>query len=289
MEFLKKIKNFFLSMRQKQKIPIIKESSKDSLLKNRTAMITGGTGAIGQAIATAFIESGAKVYLIGRSSDKLKSVSDKVSKLLLVIILSDRLGDNCDYYQMDITNVKMMKENALELLRLANYEIDILVNSAGILTKEHFGHVSEKTWDEVIDTNLKGTFFLSQIVSNLWIEKGIKGNILNISSGSGLKPGWTPYQISKQALDSATIGMAQFLIPYGIIVNSIAPGPVFSSMQGLSETDSIESFENPTGRLVTPVEIGEWAVYMVSAIGQYAVGTVMHLTGGNGIFQVEDR
>ena len=55
MEFLKKIKNFFLSMRQKQKIPIIKESSKDSLLKNRTAMITGGTGAIGQAIATAFI------------------------------------------------------------------------------------------------------------------------------------------------------------------------------------------------------------------------------------------
>lgn len=276
MEFLKKIKNFFLSMRQKQKIPIIKESSKDSLLKNRTAMITGGTGAIGQAIATAFIESGAKVYLIGRSSDKLKSVSD-------------RLGDNCDYYQMDITNVKMMKENALELLRLANYEIDILVNSAGILTKEHFGHVSEKTWDEVIDTNLKGTFFLSQIVSNLWIEKGIKGNILNISSGSGLKPGWTPYQISKQALDSATIGMAQFLIPYVIIVNSIAPGPVFSSMQGLSETDSIESFENPTGRLVTPVEIGEWAVYMVSAIGQYAVGTVMHLTGGNGIFQVEDR
>ncbi|MBU5360854.1 SDR family oxidoreductase [Enterococcus raffinosus] len=276
MSSLKKMKNLFLSMRQKQKIPIIKESTKDDLLKGRTAIITGGTGAIGQAIASAFIESGATVYLIGRNTDKLKKESA-------------RLGNSCHYFQMDITNIKIMEEQIPKLLKISNYKIDILVNSAGLLTREQFGHVSEKTWDDVIDTNLKGTFFLSQMVSNVWIEKGIKGNILNISSGSGLKPGWTPYQISKRALDSATVGMAQFLISYGIVVNSIAPGPVFSSMQGLSESDSMESIDNPTGRLITPIEIGEWAVYMVSSIGQYAVGTNVHLTGGNGIFQFEDR
>jgi enoyl-[acyl-carrier-protein] reductase (NADH) len=60
-------------------------------------------------------------------------------------------------------------------------------------------------------------------------------------------------------------------------------------MQGLSESDSMESLDNPTGRLITPTEIGEWAVYMVSSIGKYAVGTNLHLTGGNGIFQFEDR
>lgn len=276
MSILKKIKKLLLSMRLKQKIPIVKESSKDNLLKGRTAIITGGTGAIGQVIASAFIESGATVCLVGRNSDKLKKVSDK-------------LGKNCLYFQMDITNIKKMEEQIFELLNKTNYEVDILVNSAGILTMEKFGHVSEETWDNVIDTNLKGTFFLSQIISNFWIEKRIKGNILNISSGSGLKPGWTPYQISKKALDSATVGMAQFLIPYGIVVNSIAPGPVFSSMQGSDETVSIENIDNPTGRLITPIEIGEWAVYMVSSIGQYAVGTNVHLTGGNGIFQFEER
>lgn len=276
MGILKKNKKFFLSMRQEKKIPIIKELPKDNLLKGRTAIVTGGTGAIGQAIASAFIESGATVYLLGRDSDKLKKVSNK-------------LGNDCRYFQLDIKNIKKMDDQICELLKKSNCEIDILVNSAGLLTREQFGQVSEKTWDDVIDTNLKGTFFISQIISNFWIEKGIKGNILNISSGSGLKPGWTPYQISKKALDSATIGMAQFLISYGIVVNSIAPGPVFSNMQGLSELDSMESLDNPTGRLITPTEIGEWAVYMVSSIGKYAVGTNLHLTGGNGIFQFEDR
>ncbi|MFC0275376.1 SDR family NAD(P)-dependent oxidoreductase [Enterococcus devriesei] len=273
---LRKIKKFFLSMRQKQKIPIIKNTDKGDLLKDRTAIITGGAGAIGQAIATSFIESGAKVIVVGRNKDKLELVSEK-------------LGDNCSYFQMDITNVKKMNDEVNELMRITDCNIDILVNSAGILTKEQFGHVSEETWDRVIDTNLKGSFFLSQCISNFWKKNGIKGNVLNISSGSGLKPGWTPYQISKNALDSATIGMAQFLIPYNIVVNSIAPGPVFSNMQNTSDMDSIETLDNPTGRLITPSEIGEWAVYMVSPMGQYAVGTNLHLTGGNGIFQFEER
>lgn len=276
MNTLKKIKRFILSMRQRQKIPIVKETSKKELLMNREAIITGGTGDIGRVIASSFIECGAVVYLVGRNLDKLKKVSEE-------------LGENCHYYQMDITDINDMEGNLLNLFKKSNHKIDILVNSAGALTKEKFGTVTEETWDSVIDTNLKGTFFLSQTISNYWIKNKIRGNILNISSGSGLKPGWTPYQISKKALDSATIGMAQFLIDYGIVVNSIAPGPVFSNMQGKVDVSSIDDLDNPTGRLVTPIEIGEWAVYMVSTMGQYAVGSNLHLTGGNGIFQFEER
>ena len=108
--------------------------------------------------------------------------------------------------------------------------IDILVNSAGVLNHLDFLDMSEQEYDSIMDINAKGTFFMSQAVAKHMIENRIKGHILNVTLSSALRPAWTPYQMSKWAVRGLTLGMADRLLPYGIIVNAIAPAPTATPM-----------------------------------------------------------
>ena len=109
-------------------------------------------------------------------------------------------------------------------------KIDILVNNAGVLGGE-MPNAEESRYDTVLDTNLKGVFFLSQAVGKYMKENGIKGNILNIASSSSLRPAISAYTVSKWGLRGLTIGLAKALAPYGISVNGVAPGPTATPMQ----------------------------------------------------------
>lgn len=160
--------------------------------------------------------------------------------------------------------------------------IDILVNSAGILNHTDFLEMSEDEYDRIMDINAKGTFFMSQAVAKHMIENRIKGHILNLSSSSSLRPAWTPYQISKWAVRGMTLGMADRLLPYGIIVNAIAPGPVATPMLGKHEGDSIYNATCPAGRYAMPEEIARLATFMVSDLGDMIVGDTFYMTGGSG-------
>ena len=161
-------------------------------------------------------------------------------------------------------------------------KIDILVNSAGVHCKDIFGNVSISEWDNVMNINLKGVYFMTQTVANYMVDNGIKGHILNVSSASCAKPGWTPYEISKSALKSMTCGFAHKLIPYGIVVNSIAPGPVATEMLGRGAGDNLKWEGNPTGRMATAEEIANLAVTMVSDLGDLIVGDTYFISGGSG-------
>lgn len=108
-----------------------------------------------------------------------------------------------------------------------------------------------------IEAIQKGLFFMTQIVSNYMKEKKIKGHILNVSSAAALKPGYTPYEISKSGVRSFTLGAAAELIPYGIVVNAIAPGPVATAMLGRKEGDTLYTDCIPAKRFATPSEIGQ--------------------------------
>lgn len=240
-----------------------------TLLAGRTALIAGGSGGLGRAIAASYAEAGAAVVLAGRDAARLeeaaRAIGPGASWMLLDLIDPSSFGDSLD---------------ALELLP------DVLVNAAGVLSTKPFGSIDLEEFDRVMDTNLRGVLFLSQELSRRWIARGMRGNVLNVSSGSQLKPGWTSYQISKNALGSLTRGMASFLVQHDIVVNAIAPGPVATEMLGLHQSDL--SFPgNPTGRALTPEEVAQWCTWLVSDYGRYAVGTTFELTGGNGIFQWE--
>ena len=130
--------------------------------------------------------------------------------------------------------------------------------------------------------NAKGTYFMSQAVSKFMIERKIHGHILNVSSSSSLRPAWTPYQMSKWAVRGLTLGLADVLLPHGIIVNAIAPGPVATPMLGKFEGDSIYNRMNPSGRYSMPQEIANLAVFMVSSMGDLIVGDTFYITGGSG-------
>ena len=161
--------------------------------------------------------------------------------------------------------------------------IDILVNSAGVVNTTAFLKMTEAEFDKVIGINAKGTYFMSQAVARFMIERKIKGHILNIASSSANRPAWTPYQLSKWAVRGMTLGLADVLLPYGITVNCLAPGPVATPMLGKKEGDNIYEESYPAKRYAMPKEIAQLAVFMASEQGNLIVGDTFFMTGGSGL------
>ena len=132
------------------------------------------------------------------------------------------------------------------------------------------------------------TFFLSQMVGKYMVEKQIRGNILNISSSSSLRPANSPYILSKWGIRALTLGLAKSLVSHGITVNSIAPGPTVTPLAKLKDTSDIACDAIPMGRYVMPEEIANMAVVLVSGLGRSIVGDTVFMTGGIGNLTVDD-
>ena len=261
---------YYSKKNEKNIVPIDIPKNQNNLLENKVALIVGGTGGIGAAIAEAFIEAGAKVIISGTKEEKVKNAVEK-------------LGDCARGIQIDLNKVGGFDNKVSQAISLfTENRIDILVNCAGVHGNQTFGSVSETTYDSVMNTNLKGMFFMTQVVSNYMKEKRIKGHILNVSSAAALKPGYTPYEISKSGVRSFTLGAAAELIPYGIIVNAIAPGPVATAMLGRKEGDTLYTDCIPAKRFATPSEIGQLAVIMVSDMCNLVIGDTFYVSGGSG-------
>ena len=252
-------------------IPVYVPVLQSELLKGRTALITGGSGGIGYTIADTFLRAGARVIVSGRNKEKL---DDAVSKL------SSKGTVSC--VQMD--NTKPYSFGAV-LSEMGTF--DILVNNAGYVGGGSFGSTSESEYDAVLDTNLKGAYFLSQEVSRRWIENGTRGNILNVCSASSLRPGDSPYILSKWGMRSLTVGMAKQLVMHGIVVNGIAPG-ITDTEHFTHGENNIAKPSNPSGRMVTKEEIANMAVVLVSSLCRMVVGDILYMTGGGAITTLDD-
>lgn len=239
------------------------------LLENKTALIIGGSGGIGSDIAKAYVKNGCSVVIVGTNEEKMANICKEIGE------------DKAKYFVGDIRNIADIKKSIAAADSFLN-KIDILVHCAGVHCRDKFGSVSENMWDSVMDINLKSMYFACQYVAEYMIKNGIKGHILNIGSASAAKPGWTPYEISKNGVKALTLGFADKLIKHGIVVNSIAPGPVSTPMLGKSDSSDISWPGNPAGRMCTPSEISNWAVFMVSDIGNMVVGDTFFVSGGSG-------
>lgn len=244
-------------------------------LKGDLAFITGGAGGIGFAIAERFIDNGCSVIISGTKKDKLENACRK-------------LGENASYVVMDAKVVKSFDDVFSEIREeVGDRKINILVNCAGNHGPSNFWDITPDDWDNVMDVNVRAVYFLSRLFASYFKDEGIKGHILNVGSASALRPGKTPYEISKAAVQSMTLGMASEFIKYGIVVNSLCPGPTATSMLGKEENSSLTWPANPTGRLATPKEIANWAVFMVSSMGDYVVGDSFFVTGGAGTICID--
>lgn len=249
------------------------------LLEGRYALVTGGTSGIGRAIAVAFIKSGATVVITGRDQDRVENVADEIQR---------ETGGRVIGVEMDNTHVESMPSciAAVETAIDGNH-IDILVNNAGV-NGGNFDSCTENEYQYVMDTNLKGMFFLSRYVSNIMIEHHIEGNILNVASSSSLRPATTAYTLSKWGIRGLTIGLAKKLINKNIVVNGIAPGPTATPMLLKSGGKNIYLPNNPSKRYALPEEIASMAVVLTSRIGRMVVGDIVYMTGGAGTITVDD-
>lgn len=256
----------------------------NELLKGRVALITGGTSGIGFHIAKAFLRSGAAVIITGRSEERLRRACAELNE--------DRTyTDSLFSIMMDNTEVRLFKtcfQEVIDKVRAKGYrQIDILVNNAGVLGAS-MPSATEEEFDKVIDTNLKGVFFLSQLVGKYMKENKIEGNILNVGSSSCLRPAISAYTLSKWGIRGMTLGLAKSLAPYGITVNGIAPGPTATPMLLKDGLDNITNNGNPIGRYALPEEIAHMAVVLVSPMGRTIVGDMIYMTGGAGTITYDD-
>lgn len=252
------------------------------MLAGRVALITGGTGGIGSEIARAFVNAGADVIVAGRSKGKLEECCRQICE-------ATGTQGCVKVLEMDITDVAGLQARFEAALALAgNRPVSILVNNAGVAGGE-IANCDEPTYDTIMDTNLKGAFFLTQVVGKYMKDNKIEGNILNVGSSSSLRPAASAYTISKWGVRGFTLGMAKALAPYGITVNAIAPGPTATPMvmpDGVKEDISFK--KNPIGRYARPEEIANMAVFLVGPTGRTIVGDMVCMTGGAGLVTFDD-
>lgn len=254
----------------------IKHVKPTNLLENRVALITGGGSGIGKAIAKSFAESGAIVIIAGRKEEKLIKAKKEIG------------GGNVYILQIDTTDTSSIPNKIKEAEQLlGGRNIDILINNAGVSGGE-ISTTNEIEFDKIINTNIKGTFFMSKYFGEYMRDRGIKGNILNIASSSSLRPATSAYNISKWGIRGFTIGLARLLAPHGITVNGIAPGPTATPMMMKNNEKNMAKPNSLIKRWILPEEIANMAVFLVSDMGKSIVGDIVYMTGGAGNVSNED-
>ena len=252
-------------------------------IEGKIALVTGGSRGIGEMIAAGFLANGAKVYISSRKAE----VCDKTANRL-----QEQYGGECISLPADLSNL-----NGIESLvnSLPDGEkLDILVNNAGASWGEPIDEYSEKGWDKVMDTNVKGVFFLTQKLLPLLRSSATAedpSRVINIGSIDGIKTGLFDafsYGPSKAALHHLTRVLAASLVKENIIVNAIAPGPFPTWMlsTGVGGGGDLDinwdevGNSNPRGRVGTPEDIAGLAIFLCSRAGAYTVGETITCDGG---------
>lgn len=243
-------------------------SSPHETLYGKKIIVTGGGSGIGYAMAKKFKEEGAQVLIAGRNEDKLIKCSKEL---------------DCHYLLLDVTKVETFESfinNANKILGGAN----CLVNNAGIsLHEKTFADVTPESFDKQINTNLRGSFFLTQKFVNMLLSQNQEGNILFVSSETGETVDIRPYGWTKAAINSMMKGFAYKLASQNIRVNAIAPGVTTSEMTGFKENGNLYYKNGATKRVYLPGEVAEAATFLLSDLSGCMSGQILVLNNGKTI------
>lgn len=244
-------------------------------LEGKTALVTGGSRGIGEAIALAFADAGADVAVVARSAETLESVAGKITA-------TGRRGLALPCDVTDEGQVRASVDRAIAELG----SVEILVNNAG--GNRFMATVPDLRpdgWDKVINQNLRSAFIFSHLVGAHMRERG-RGSIINMSSVAGLAgtPGLSAYSAAKFGLRGLTLSMAKELATAGVRVNAIAPGWIRTDLnvafRGDENAEKVFVSNVPMQRWGEANEIAGAAIFLASDASSYVTGTTIVVDGG---------
>ena len=247
-------------------------------VKDKVAIVTGGSRGIGEMITAGFLANGAKVYITAR---KAPALIEKAKEL------SEKYNIECIALPCDLSTIEGI-DSFVSLIEEKEDGIDYLINNAGAAWGEPFESFSEAGWDKVMDLNVKSLFFLTQKMKPLLIKRASledPSRVINIGSIDGLNvPGFPTfsYSTSKAAVHHLTRHLAAQLVSENITVNAIAPGPYPSAMLGSAVNSDYSEIEkrNPRKRIGSPEDVAGLAIFLCSRAGAYVVGETIASDGG---------
>jgi len=251
----------------------------------KTVLVTGGSRGIGEMIAAGFLANGATVYISSRKTDVCDATAAR---------LSETYGGTCVSIPANLATTDGFAGLA-DALRGREDHLDVLVNNAGVSWGASLEDFPENGWDKVMDTNIKGVFFLTQRLLPL-LEAGATADspsrVINIGSIDGIRTSifdnWS-YGPSKAAVHALTRQLAAKLVQRNILVNAIAPGPFPTWMlsTGVGGGGDVQATDweqvgktNPRGRVGLPSDIAGTALFLASAAGAFIVGDIIVCDGG---------
>jgi len=239
-------------------------------LTGKTALVTGASRGIGEAIARRLAEAGANVLCAARSEEAVQRVASEITAA----------GGQATGVALDIAAADV-RDRVKALLE--KQPIEILVNNAGITEDDLFIRMKADAWTNVLRTNLDSAFHITQEI----VKKMIRakwGRVINISSIVGLSgnPGQVNYASSKAAIIGFTKSLALEIGSRNVTVNAIAPGFISTAMTDQMTQEAREAMEGRIAlrRLGTPDDIGYAAVFLASEQASYITGTVLNVSGG---------
>lgn len=251
----------------------------------KIALVTGGSRGIGEMIAAGYLANGAKVYISSRKAEACDATAER---------LMAEYGGECISVPADLSGLEGI-DALVAAISAQEDHLDILVNNAGVSWGAPIAEFPEKGWDKVMDTNVKGVFFLIQQLLPLLEAAGTAedpSRVINIGSIDGIKsPAFETYSYgpSKAAVHALTRQLGGQLAPRNIIVNAIAPGPFPTWMlsTGVGTGGDVEGTDwdavgrgTPRGRVGSPEDIAGLAIFLSSRAGAFTVGEVITCDGG---------
>ena len=255
-------------------------------VEGKVVIVTGGSRGIGEMIAAGFVANGAKVYISSRKADICNAAAKR---------LSEEFNGECHSIPADLSNLNGIQA-FVDDFSSREQQLDVLVNNAGVAWGAPLEEFPESGWDKVMDTNVKGPFFLIQkLLSQLEAAGTFEepARVINVGSVDGIK---TPvfdnfsYGPSKAAIHHMTRVLAAHLVKRNIIVNAIAPGPfptwmLSTGVGGGGDVDNTDwdavGRNNPRGRVGTADDIAGLAIFLSSKASGFTVGEVISCDGGS--------
>ena len=243
------------------------------LLKNKTALITGGTRGIGYAIARKFAEEGCNIaFSYVSSADKAKQLEEDLYSL----------GIKAKAYQSNAGSYSESEQLVEDVIKDFG-TIDVLVNNAGITRDNLILRMTERQWDEVIEANLKSVFNLTKHVSKVML-RAKSGSIINLTSIVGVKgqAGQSNYSASKAGIIGFTKSIADEFGSRNIRCNAIAPGFIETDMTGVLPEETKKNILGliPMKRMGSAEEVANVALFLASGLSTYVSGQVLSVCGG---------